>query len=142
MSNVIANMFATSNVSKEFQSMAVAIVVTMLSVSQTIGQSITSALITGPYPFASLIIDIGGNGLGGDVPISQLAKGFHAAFWFGFGTSIIAAILAMTLRIGTRGHKGDRDLREVPMTAITPITTSISTARENTEIIHRIQTKQ
>jgi uncharacterized membrane protein YeaQ/YmgE (transglycosylase-associated protein family) len=48
MSNVIANMFATSNVSKEFQSIAVAIVVTMLGVSATIGQSITSALITGP----------------------------------------------------------------------------------------------
>ena len=47
MSNVVANMFATSNVSKEFQSIAVAIVVTMLGVSQTVGQSITSALITG-----------------------------------------------------------------------------------------------
>jgi hypothetical protein len=46
MSNVVANMFATSNVSKEFQSISVAIVVTMLSLSQTIGQSITSALIT------------------------------------------------------------------------------------------------
>jgi hypothetical protein len=46
LSNVVANMFATSNVSKEFQSISVAIVVTMLSMSQTIGQSIASALIT------------------------------------------------------------------------------------------------
>ena len=142
MSNVVANMFATSNVSKEFQSIAVAIVVTMLGVSQTIGQSITSALITGFPPPALLIIDIGGNGLSGDVPVDQLAKGFHAAFWFGFAVSIIAAVLAMTLRIGTRGHKGDRDLREVSMTQSNQDTTSISTARDNTEIIHRIQTKQ
>jgi len=50
MSNVVANMFATSNVSKEFQSISVAIVVTMLSLSQTIAQSITSALITSNPP--------------------------------------------------------------------------------------------
>ena len=145
MSNVIANMFATSNVSKEFQSIAVAIVVTMLGVSATIGQSLTSALITGPHPPSAMLIkDIGGNGLSGAVPRSQLAKGFHAAFWFGFGVSVVAAIVAMTLKIGTRGHKGDRDLREVPMTATTQITTSTvtSTARDNPEIIHRIQTKE
>jgi uncharacterized membrane protein YeaQ/YmgE (transglycosylase-associated protein family) len=47
LSNMVANMFATSNVSKEFQSISVAIVVTMIAMSQAIGQSISSALITG-----------------------------------------------------------------------------------------------
>ena len=56
LSNVVANMFATSNVSKEFQSISVAIVVTMLSLSQTIGQSITSALITS-FPSYSICPD-------------------------------------------------------------------------------------
>jgi hypothetical protein len=46
LSNVVANMFATSNVSKEFQSIAVAVVVTLISLSQTLGQSISSSLIT------------------------------------------------------------------------------------------------
>jgi hypothetical protein len=62
-----------------------------------------------------LTLDIGGNGLSGNVPQAQLAKGFHAAFWFGFGASVIAALTAMTLRIGTRGHKGEKDLRNVAM---------------------------
>jgi hypothetical protein len=120
MSNVVANMFATSNVSKEFQSISVAIVVTMLSLSQTIAQSIASALITSIPSYYGIDVDIGGNALDGNVPISQLAKGFHASFWFGFGCSVVAAVLAMTLKIGTRGHKGERDMREVSVTQQTP----------------------
>jgi hypothetical protein len=135
MSNVVANMFATSNVSKEYQSISVAIVVTMLGMSQTISQAITSALITSKYPlYSALIGDIGGNGLSGDVPIPQLAKGYHAAFFFGLGCSIIAMVLAMTLKIGTRGHKGEKDLRDVQMDLNKLQPRSLSTSN-NTEVI-------
>jgi hypothetical protein len=126
MSNVVANMFATSNVSKEFQSISVAIVMTMLAISQTIGQSIASALITSCALISCADVDIGGNGLDENVPIDQLAKGFHAAFWFGLGFSTVAALLACTLKIGTRGHKGDRDNRDVAMNQQTTAT-AIST---------------
>jgi hypothetical protein len=77
-----------------------------------------------------LIIDIGGNGLSGTIPIEQLAKGFHAAFWFGFGLSVIAACLAMTLKLGTRGHKGERDNRDAPI--IPPNNTQDITAVSHT----------
>jgi len=139
MSNVVANMFATSNVSKEFQSISVAIVVTMLSLSQTIGQSITSALITSkPLPRYSLTKDIGGNGLSGTVPITQLAKGFHAAFWFGFGLSVVAACLAMTLKLGTRGHKGERDNRDLQIEIPPDVTTVSHTGNGHlSELVHR-----
>lgn len=124
-------MFATSNVSKEFQSISVAIVVTMFSIAQTVSQSITSALITG----------IGGNALSGDIPVDQLAKGYHAAFWCAVGCSIIAAILAATLKIGKRGHKEDRDMREVRMIQINETSvlgsTSVHHEVNNIELTHR-----
>lgn len=65
--------------------------------------------------YLDIDVDIGGNALDGNVPISQLAKGFHASFWFGFGCSVVAAVLAMTLKIGTRGHKGETDMREISL---------------------------
>lgn len=141
LSNVVANMFATSNVSKEFQSISVAIVVTVLSLSQTIGQSIASALITGNLPTVIyLTVDIGGNGLSGTVPIEQLAKGFHAAFWLGFGVSVITAGLATTLKLGTRGHKGERDNRDTPIVPHnTQDITAVSHAESDypTELVQR-----
>jgi hypothetical protein len=131
MSNCVGNMFATSNVSKEFQSIAVAIVVTMLSLSQTIGQSVSSALITSNLPHDIANLDIGGNGLSGNVPLDQLVKGFHAAFWFGLGCACTAAAISMTLRIGTRGHKGEKDLRNIAtVTAAQRDTSAVSTGND------------
>jgi len=56
--------------------------------------------------------------LSGNIPLDQLVKGFHAAFWFGLGCSVVAALLAMTLKIGTRGHKGEKDMRNEPETHV------------------------
>jgi len=126
----VANMFATSNVSKEYQSIAVAIVVTILSLSSTIGQSISSSLITSKPLYTFLIADIGGNALTGDVPEDQLVKGFHASFWFGFGASFVAMLISMTLQIGTRGHKGDKDLRDVAMVSGNGEASDVSTGND------------
>jgi hypothetical protein len=138
LSNVVGNMFATSNVSKEYQSIAVAIVVTILALSNTIGQSISSSLITSRPTYPFLMLDVGGNALTGDVPEDQLVKGFHASFWFGFGASFVALLISMTLRVGTRGHKGETDLRDVAMISDNGETSGVSTGNDiEVEVIQR-----
>ena len=78
--------------------------------------------------------------MSGTVPITQLAKGFHAAFWFGFGLSVIAACLAMTLKLGTRGHKGERDNRDLQIipSGTQDVTAVSYTGNDHlTELVHR-----
>jgi hypothetical protein len=53
----------------------------------------------------------------------------------------VAALLSMTLKIGTRGHKGERDMREVSLTQhnTQQNNTALSTGNDiNTEMIHRV----
>jgi hypothetical protein len=77
------------------------------------------------------------------VPVDQLAKGFHASFWCAVGCSIVAAILAATLKIGKRGHKEDRDMRNMTMTQINEAnargSTSVAHEVNNIELTHRVK---
>jgi hypothetical protein len=39
--------------------------------------------------------------------LEQLIKGFQAQFWLGFAAAVIAALLALTLRLGKRGTRDE-----------------------------------
>jgi hypothetical protein len=43
---------------------------------------------------------------------AQLIKGFQAAFWFAFTSAVLAALGALTLRIGRRGTKEEKQARK------------------------------
>jgi hypothetical protein len=39
--------------------------------------------------------------------LEQLIKGFQAMFWLGFAAAVIAAVLALTMRLGKRGTRDE-----------------------------------
>jgi hypothetical protein len=56
-------------------------------------------------------------GIGGDAiqetdpDRAQLIKGFQAQFWFSFGSALLGALGALTLRIGRRGTAEEKNAR-------------------------------
>jgi|SRR5579859_2891572 len=62
-------------------------------------------------------IGIGGNAIEQTNPDqTQLIKGFQAQFWFSFGSATLAALGALTLKIGRRGTHAE--IREARMAEV------------------------
>jgi hypothetical protein len=112
---LVTSLFAATSVSESQQSIASGIVATTAAVCGSIYNAVAAALISGNPDLVNIFlsIGIGGNAIQEANPDrAQLIKGFQAQFWFSFGSATLAALGALTLKIGRRGtHDEIREAR-------------------------------
>jgi hypothetical protein len=112
---LVTSLFAATSVSESQQSIASGIVATTAAVCGSIYNAVAAALISGNSDLVNIFlsIGIGGNAIQEANPDrAQLIKGFQAQFWFSFGSATLAALGALTLKIGRRGtHDEIREAR-------------------------------
>jgi hypothetical protein len=101
---LVTSLFAATSVSESQQSIASGIVATTGSIWFSIYNAISAALIAGISLLDTVDLGIGGNAIEQQNPDkTQLIKGFQAQFWFSFGSAVLGALGALTLKIGRRG---------------------------------------
>ena len=104
MTYLVTSLFAATSVSESQQSIASGIVATTGSIWFSIYNAISAALIAGMTHVSLANAGIGGNAIEQQNPDkTQLIKGFQAQFWFSFGSAVLGALGALTLKIGRRG---------------------------------------
>jgi hypothetical protein len=116
---LVTSLFAATSVSESQQSIASGIVATTGSIWFSIYNAISAALIAGMTHAILANAGIGGNAIEQQNPDkTQLIKGFQAQFWFSFGSAVLGALGALTLKIGRRGtHDEIREDQRAKKTA-------------------------
>jgi hypothetical protein len=105
---LVTSLFAATSVSESQQSIASGIVATTGSVCFSIYNAIAAAFIAGMTYLNLANPGIGGNAIEQQSPDkTQLIKGFQAQFWFSFGSAVLGALGALTLKIGRRGTQDE-----------------------------------
>lgn len=113
VSYLVASLFALTHVEESQQSIASGIVGTASGIFSSIFSAVSAALLSSTSSTLKTLIssDIGGNQIENTTPtqaeLEQLIKGFQAQFWLGFAAAVIAALLALTLRLGKRGTRDE-----------------------------------